>query len=1308
MEDYYLKKLSWTDVSKLRGSTGSQSSVGWKIIEKLMMFDYRAVYAAFEDPNQITTSINKEGKSLLSGKRENNKISINLHPMDIMNAIYNCCDYIVLQTLMEKLFACRLSIPLLLPDPRTGTSKFLLWSLRGIIVEKSRKDHDEFREISIADMPQVFVSFSRIGRLRISKSELLNDLLKLENDTVVTTFFHCNCDYGMTPRLDSNGTVEASWYIPNKNDEEAHKPAFTVLNLRGDVSEYYGKAGWLWNSSEINFLFVNFEALHDTNFRDILKENSSILTKFILCVIADPSQRTEKNQRELDTYMESNTIKILDICSNWNRERLLSDGEFKSEIRRVLNQQILSKTHNCTNLNFVADITRIYDIAVDEDDSLIKQAYSEMKHITDSVSSIDFKERKLQTLPLQGDSWKKFGRLRKEQYRNIPDQGIEAFIARKGGEQAATREEQFNLLKDGTSTFIYAVISQLRNYDQTLKTQYWLTCLQFKLNTWSRLTMPALQVQYEHCLTKFRSQRSLATESDIKRYKLELDESKYRLDTVSFRLEHIFREFGQIYESIQCQNPSGLVSIYEKCPSLVELPSIVASLMLQGIPFELMDGDAAFVPVTWVKSVFEAIEDQVGNKKLFIISVIGVQSSGKSTLLNTMFGLKFAVSAGRCTMGIFCQLIPVDRESMNIDYDYFLVIDTEGLRAIEIQEATVNQDSEIATLVFGMSDATIVNVEGENLTVMEEILDIVIHALIRIKCVHLNELNPSCIFVHQHVCASGANKQLTSQREKFLLELDAITASAVKKEGVSGIKHFRDLIYFEEQAFAHYMQNLWQGEPPMARVNNSFYHGIEQIKKDLIKIAASNKNPITISQFGTRITDLWEAILHENFVSSFRNSEEVYAKSELDEQFKAICDQFHGLCWTLRNKIQSELLSIAETHELQSLKSNVDSRILIEISNFNKSWQAKLDLYFDNHKNKAILEQWWESYSMNLKNECDNGRNKLTKDIRTNINMKTQTMICEIIICEIKLMAQKLRDSCVNLDNNELEMIFETEWPNWLHQFDLRYCKEFVLKTFEEQLLLDFDAGNVRSILESEIKKKTLHELKHFHFNQYKIVISMQDLEYVIETTKPAPRDSELFLTTIKSLCNHAVNEIQSYVESCIGLVEFDPNQASHVSRKLKDFLNKTCAQTRGQTFTYMYETEFMVRFVLDVCRCAINVFIGDSVEVVCAGFKQQLFECFPSQASLMREELSRNSLYDLDRFSLDEYFPTSVDLISNIELLSSSNRRGAFHQEKNMVIVQWKLIFEKMKKTYKRFRYRRRFPNVRSYFCYPKSTEFL
>ena len=80
--------------------------------------------------------------------------------------------------------------------------------------------------------------------------------------------------------------------------------------------------------------------------------------------------------------------------------------------------------------------------------------------------------------------------------------------------------------------------------------------------------------------------------------------------------------------------------------------------------------------------MYAKLEQKTNNAKIFVISALGIQSSGKSTLLNTMFGLEFRVSAGRCTRGAFACLIPVgDTLKTASDIDYVLVIDTVTSRS---------------------------------------------------------------------------------------------------------------------------------------------------------------------------------------------------------------------------------------------------------------------------------------------------------------------------------------------------------------------------------------------------------------------------------------------------------------------------------------------------------------------------------------------------------------------------------------------------------------------------------------------------
>ena len=83
MEKYYPKRLSWMETIRITRRESSERSC-LMILDKLVMLDYRA----------LLTSVGNARKRM--------------NPMDAMNVIYNCCDTVLFQTLMEKMFMCQL------------------------------------------------------------------------------------------------------------------------------------------------------------------------------------------------------------------------------------------------------------------------------------------------------------------------------------------------------------------------------------------------------------------------------------------------------------------------------------------------------------------------------------------------------------------------------------------------------------------------------------------------------------------------------------------------------------------------------------------------------------------------------------------------------------------------------------------------------------------------------------------------------------------------------------------------------------------------------------------------------------------------------------------------------------------------------------------------------------------------------------------------------------------------------------------------------------------------------------------------
>ncbi|UJR24309.1 hypothetical protein I4U23_027276 [Adineta vaga] len=130
--------------------------------------------------------------------------------------------------------------------------------------------------------------------------------------------------------------------------------------------------------------------------------------------------------------------------------------------------------------------------------------------------------------------------------------------------------------------------------------------------------------------------------------------------------------------------------------------------IIEGNPFEIIDGDNFEMQDTFLNKVFQLFQD----KKFFIITTIGPENSGKSTLLNFLFGTLFETRDGRCIYGslINIQNIRNKDKLIPLDYDYILVIDTEGiLSALKNDE---QYDKRLILFCLAVSHLVIVNIDS--------------------------------------------------------------------------------------------------------------------------------------------------------------------------------------------------------------------------------------------------------------------------------------------------------------------------------------------------------------------------------------------------------------------------------------------------------------------------------------------------------------------------------------------------------------------------------------------------------------------
>ncbi|KAK3508269.1 hypothetical protein QTP70_018021 [Hemibagrus guttatus] len=902
LNDKQKQKMKISDVLQI-----TSRSLHWKepcpekdlvetFLQRMLMMEYRARYITTEEDSSSSehTHLNTGDEEdnddfadflLKSESLDSETHKCPVHPMDVQMAVFHCSDRFLKQLIVTKLAQCQYALPLLVPNPFTREIEFPLWTFRQIrkswkttvLLEDTSAEISQTQAMSEAQTPMV--AFFRLGSLSSSKSQLMNSLINEKHHT----FFHRHCPGSSKNRLLVDGVVEIAWFYPSRKETDYFSNCVAFCNLHGDAEANKEQLEILTEMSSVNVvLFSNSEkAAHKEILQKLYRDS-----KPLICLLSEDESgvSVSKNGKYRIGLKDRNHS---DVAKNL----------------RTTIQECLSKSLSIFRLEYL-DKPEV--ITKDEDDHECKSGKEAAVKIMSLFKGNEVSKLKEKFLPCQGKLWHDWCKKNKDLHR-IHGDNLENQKSKKQREMMKFRKDQHE----------YRLSSLMDQFTCSLNRQenertFFLKWLGILLDKRTSDDLSELHHKYNEKWKAVLDLKKNRNKSDqVKVEQNELEEISEKLNAATFGLEHIIREMGQIYESfISVQTPEE----QSKEETLISLPKLAAELMKSGHPLELMDGDAAHVPLTWVSAVLDELVKILGDQRVFVLSILGIQSSGKSTMLNAMFGLQFAVSAGRCTRGAFMQLVRVSEEMKELKFDYILVVDTEGLRALELAgKSTQHHDNELATFVVGLGNLTLINIFGENPAEMQDILQIVIQAFLRMKKVRLN---PSCLFVHQNVGDITAGEKNMEGRRRLQEKLDEMTKLAAKEEDCEA-DCFSDVIEFNVQNDVYYFAQLWEGSPPMAAPNPSYSRNVQDLKKAIFNKATLSSG-LTLSHFKSRISDLWNALINENFVFSFKNTLEIAVYRKLE-------NEFGKWTWALRSAMlitEETLYNRIETEKLVEIKEN--------------------------------------------------------------------------------------------------------------------------------------------------------------------------------------------------------------------------------------------------------------------------------------------------------------------------------------------------------------------------------------------------
>ena len=1180
-----------------------------RVIEKLMMLDYRAHSTTL--PETAEGEVRKETgnrrsvfNAMLESEIQSKDDSNYIHPMDVFNIIYNCCDIMFLPVLIEKLFMCQLSIPFFIPDGFANVSTAQIWSLQGIVLE-FKTENENVINMSLADIPHQFMCFVRIGKLHFSKSKILNCLLRATHHD---TFFHRDCKNGGMKRILSNGTIEAAWFQPSGYTSSEYNDIFCILNLRGESTEYLKEAEFMCSIASLNFVFIGVNTLKHDTLKTYISKCGRIYTKFVLCFVAGSLREVNMPLiQKCGSYFDGD--KIYAVITNWNDGRILNADEWRTKMKKVITKRLSDKGPTFKfDENFADYIRHTRSFLFDKDDVLCGKAFNRTQSLQNSLNKLNPFHRKLKMLPLQGTLWKKWCELQKEEHRNsVTSENMAEFTALKNYEKQEIRKHQFELLQDENSSgFIVEFCSFLNSCKDMKEVSLVFAWMKLQLNSCSNQIMPKLRREYVAALNDLR-QHSTNKDAYHDTCISKIHESGENLNNASLGIEHIFRELGQAFEAVvEFKNINNQIPLnFEvQTRNFLSMPKLMAKCVLNGMPFELLDGETTAPPMKWISAVFDEIKNIIGmDKRVFVVSVLGVQSSGKSTLLNTMFGLQFSVSAGRCTRGAYLQLIPINRGDARLEYDYLLVIDTEGLRSQELMHNTSVHDNELATFAIGLGNVTIVNIKGENFIEMQNVLEIVVHALLRMKHARkeLDALNPCCIFIHHNVATNAEDKMKIGEINLLTL-LDRATEAAAEEERKKNLKTFKDIINYDDRKLFVYLPDLWQGDPPMAPVNCGYSEQVLIVKEFILKTMSKTSNPITFTQFTINMKKLWKSILYENFIFSFRNCEEVRGYIHLDEYCAELIWHFKNSNVAIQENFSSEILSCEKDVRglIERLIPNIEDYLLSKHSNL----VTDLKKYFGRSVNKDVIEQWRNRYTIHLQNTCEDEKKRIISEMHKTGDLRMQQLenikqideLVEKLSSFVKEKAYNLKlNNRENLSVDELEDHFNGNWEslisNVIPESANSDAATAVLQAMNADLCVMFRQH--MAILQTELTNRDSFKLENFRFENYQdfFYASNRNPSWFDKLIKKRESNTDRRCMAIvqqdrEKLCQL----INRYVESLPSGVDFQPGYASNVLRIIKEFFDEM--KQKLDEFNLSLSHELQIRYTLFFANCAANKFI--------------------------------------------------------------------------------------------------------------------
>ncbi|XP_036766100.2 up-regulator of cell proliferation isoform X1 [Manis pentadactyla] len=738
-----------------------------------------------------------------------------VNPLDLLCALLLSSDSFLQQEIVLKMSLCQFALPLILPDAENHYHTFLLWALRGIVRtwwSQPPRGVGSFREDSMVLSCVPAFAFVRMEVSSNSKSQLLNAVLS-PGHWQPDCFWHRDLNLGTNPREIADGLVEISWFLPSgREDWDIFSEPTAFLNLRGDIGSHWLQFKLLTEISSAVFILTDNISKKEYKLLYSMK-GSATKYYFILSPYRGKRNANLRFLNKLIPVLKMDHSHVLVKVSSTD------SANFVRRVRAIVAHVARSPCRR-VSVEDMAHAARRLGLKVDEDCEECQRAKDRMERITRKVRDSDAYRR--DELRLQGDPCRKAAQVEKElcqgPWAGDPPEKHRAELRHRLLE--LRMQQHCHDPAWGVQEFIAGISSP--SLGEKL---YFLRWMEWGL---ARAAQPRPRQPPDTVLTLRPKHCGAPDLSEL-------------LWPEPLGVEHFLREMGQFYEAESCLVEAGRLPAGQR--RFAHFPGLALELLLKGLPLELIDGSTLSTPLRWVTGLLKELHVRLERRsRLVVLSVLGMPGTGKSTLLNTMFGLRFATGRSCGPRGAFMQLITVAESfSQDLGCDHILVIDSGGLigGALTTAGERFELEASLAALIMGLSNVTVVS-----LAETKDIPPAILHAFLKLeKTGHM----PSYQFVYQNLHdVSDPGPKPRDRRQLLDQTSDVSRAVAQMEKQGEHIRALADLAFCDpEKQHIWYIPGLWHGVPPMAPVSSGYSEAIFELKRCLlenIRNGLSNQN----------------------------------------------------------------------------------------------------------------------------------------------------------------------------------------------------------------------------------------------------------------------------------------------------------------------------------------------------------------------------------------------------------------------------------------------------------------------------------